>query len=180
MPQKQVYSTMVALIAGDITKSPAEAIVNDANPQLKPARGPSKLIYEVAGPALSTECGQLVEREGQVPAGEVRVTGAGLLRAKYVIHAVSPVWQGGSGYEERMLGDTYQAALKAAADYSLKMVALTALGIGDHARFPVEKAAQVGVYAIEEFCRNDERLRDIQFIISDQFVYSQMQKAMTY
>lgn len=180
MPQKQVYSTMVALVSGDITRSPLEAIVTDSNPDLKAGRGPNNAIHTAAGPALATECKQSFDHDGPCEAGQVRITGAGMLRAKYVIHAVSPKWQGGMGLEERILGDTYQAALKAAADYGLSSVALTLLGIGDYSRYPVDKAATVGIYAVEEFCRADERLREIQFIISDQFVYSMVNKAMTY
>ncbi len=180
MPQKLLYSTMIGLTLGDITKSNAEAIVNDASSDLKPGRGPNKAIHAAAGAPMLAECQRVIEHDGPVQVAHTCVTDGGLLKAKYVIHAVGPNWQGGSANEDILLGDTYKAALKTAADYSLKTVALTPLGIGDHARYPIEKSAIVAVYALEEFCRSDDRLKEVQIVISDSFVYSVFQKAMTY
>ncbi|HEY9734161.1 MAG TPA: macro domain-containing protein [Drouetiella sp.] len=180
MPQKMVYSTNLMLSLGDITQSTADAIINDACSKLTPVLGPNKAIFAAAGAPLSTECQKVIEHQGPVQVTQNCVTDGGLLKVKYVIHAVGPNWQGGGADEERLLGSTYTNALKTAADYAMTSVAITPLAIGDHARFPVEKSAIVAVHAVEEFCRSDERLRQIQFIIRDSFVYSVFQKAMTY
>jgi O-acetyl-ADP-ribose deacetylase (regulator of RNase III) len=180
MTQKLIYSTMIGLSLGDITKSNVDAIINDASSDLKPGRGPNKAIHAAAGAPLLAECKRIIEHEGPIQVAHACVTDGGLLKAKYVIHAVGPNWQGGSASEEEYLAETYTNALKVAADYSLKTVALTPLGIGDHARYPVEKSALVAVHAIEEFCRSDERLTEVHIVIADSFVYSVFQKAMAY
>jgi O-acetyl-ADP-ribose deacetylase len=180
MPQKQLYATMIILNLGDITKSTADAIINDASSNLKESRGPSKAIYAAAGAPLLAECKRILDHDGPIQVGQACVTDGGLLKAKYIIHAVGPIWQGGGAQEEEKLGETYLNALKVAADYSLKIVALTPLGIGEHARYPVEKSAHVAIHALEEFCRSDERLKEVHIIISDSFVFSVFQKAFTY
>lgn len=179
MPQKQLYSTTLILWLGDITQSTADAIINDASPNLTPVRGPNKTIFTAAGAPLVTECKKVIDHQGPLQPTQNCVTDAGLLKVKYVIHAVGPNWQGGNAGEEQLLGSTYTNALKTAADHAMSSVSITPLGIGDHARYPVEKSALVAVHAIEEFCRADERLKQIQFMISDSFVYSVFQKALT-
>jgi O-acetyl-ADP-ribose deacetylase (regulator of RNase III) len=171
---------MIKLVLGDITKANVEAVINDASSDLKPSRGPNKAIHEAAGPALLAECKRAIDHQGPIETGQAVVTDGGLLRAKYVIHAVGPKWNGGNSYEEQWLVETYQNALKVAADYAITTVAITPLAIGDHARYPVEKSALVAISSMEEFCRIDERLKEIQFVIADQFVYSVFKKAMTY
>ncbi len=180
MPQKLVYSTYLGLHLGDITKSTADAIINDASTNLTPVRGPNKAIFTAAGAPLEAECKRVIEHQGPIAATQNCVTDGGLLKVKYVIHAVGPNWQGGGAGEEQLLGTTYKNALKTAADHAMTTVSITPLAIGDHTRYPVEKSAIVAVHAIEEFCRADERLKQIHFIISDSFVYSVFQKALTY
>jgi O-acetyl-ADP-ribose deacetylase (regulator of RNase III) len=180
MPQKLVYATTIVLTLGDITKSNADAIINDASTNLTPVRGPNKAIFAAAGAPLVTECKRVIDHEGPIQVTQNCVTDGGLLRVKYVIHAVGPNWQGGGASEEEFLGSTYTNAFKTAADHAMKVVALTPLGIGEHARYPVEKSAIVAIHAIEEFCRADERLKEIHIVISDSFVYSVFQKALTY
>jgi len=181
MTQKQVYSTVFKLVLGDITKATAvEAIINDASPDLKPHRGPCKAIHEAAGSFFAGECQRVIDHQGVLEPGQACVTDGGLLRAKYVIHAVGPKWYGGNSDEEQVLVHTYQNCLKVAADYGITSVAITPLAIGDQSRYPVEKSALVAIAAIEEFCRVDERLKEIQLIIADSFIYSVFKKAMAY
>jgi O-acetyl-ADP-ribose deacetylase (regulator of RNase III) len=180
MTTKKVYSTVFKLALGDITKANVEAIINDAHPDLKPHRGPCKAIHEAGGSFFAGECQRVIDHQGALDAAQACVTDGGLLRAKYVIHAVGPKWNGGNSDEESLLVHTYENALKVAADYGIKTVAITPLAIGDLARYPVEKSALVAISAIEEFCRVDERLKEIQLIIADPFVHSVFQKAMAY
>ena len=176
MPQKLLYSTMVKLVLGDITKANAEAIINDARSDLKPERGPNKAIHDAAGPALMAECKRHIDHEGPLEPGPSMRDRWRIIESE-ICHTCSRArWSGGQNYEEGILADTYQNAFKVAADYSLTTVAVTPLAIGEHARYPVEKSAIIAISSLEEFCRSDERLKEIMFVISDQFVYSVFQK----
>src|SRR5512136_2452883 len=88
---------------GDITKEPAEAIVNAANPTLLGGGGVDGAIHRAAGPSVLAECRAIREERGECPPGEAVVTGGGRLPARRVIHAVGPIWQGGERGEALVL-----------------------------------------------------------------------------
>ena len=97
-----------------------DAIVNAANSGLLGGGGVDGAIHRAGGPEIMEECRQIRAREGGCPTGEAVVTGAGKLKARYVIHAVGPVWQGGGKGEEELLRSAYRNSLKRAAERRLK------------------------------------------------------------
>src|SRR5579864_4190946 len=121
------------LVMGDITDETTDAIVNAANSSLLGGGGVDGSIHDAAGPALLEECKKIREQRGPLPAGQAVITSGGKLKARYVVHTVGPVWQGGNVNEPQILESCYchcieQASLKACASVSFPSIATGAFG----------------------------------------------------
>ena len=132
----------INLVLGDITKIPAEAIVNAANASLLAGGGVSGAIHMAAGPELEAECIKL----GGCPTGEARITKGYRLPVKYVIHAVGPKYWDGTRNEAVLLRSCYKSIFRIAGEHNLSSVAIPALGTGIY-RFPINEATAI---ALEE------------------------------
>ena len=130
----------LAAIAGDITALDVDAIVNAANTTLRGGGGVDGAIHRAAGPALLAECRTL----GGCPTGEARITGGFRLKARYVIHAVGPVWQGGGHDEDALLAACYRNSLALALAHGVRSIAFPAISTGIYG-FPRERAAGIAV-----------------------------------
>ena len=127
----------------DITTLDVDAIVNAANEQLAPGGGVCGAIHRVAGPELARACAAL----GPCPTGEARLTPGFRLPAKFVIHAVGPVWRGGGFGEANLLASAYRSSLRLAATHGLRSVAFPAIGTGIFG-YPLQPATDVAVQAV--------------------------------
>lgn len=136
----------IEIVEGDITRLDVDAVVNAANRELLPGGGVCGAIHRAAGPELATAC----RRTGGCPTGEARITPGFQLKARYVIHAVGPVWQGGSAGEERLLAQAYLSSLALAAEHELTSIAFPAISTGIYG-FPLERAARIAVATVAEF-----------------------------
>ena len=136
-------SHRIRLVPGDITVLEVDAIVNAANERLAPGGGVCGAIHRAAGPGLEAECARL---RGCRP-GEVRITGGYDLPARYVIHAVGPVWHGGARHEEATLASCYRTSLDCARRHGLRSLAFPAISTGIYG-YPVERAAGVAVATV--------------------------------
>ncbi|MCS6981537.1 MAG: macro domain-containing protein [Flavobacteriales bacterium] len=144
---------VVRIIQGDITKLNADAIVNAANSQLLPGGGVSGSIHRAAGPELAKAC----QKVAPCPPGEARITPGFQLPAKYVIHTVGPVWQGGSQGEEKVLESAYRSSLALAKQYGLATVGFPSLSTGIFG-YPVHLAAPVALRTLLEAASSFETL----------------------
>ncbi|WP_319941329.1 macro domain-containing protein [Niabella agricola] len=118
---------MIEIITGDITKVVADAIVNAANASLMGGGGVDGAIHRAGGPEILAECRRIVAKQGGCRTGEAVITTAGRLPAKYVIHTVGPVWNGGTKQEATKLHNCYIHSLEQAAEHHCRSIIAGAL-----------------------------------------------------
>jgi O-acetyl-ADP-ribose deacetylase (regulator of RNase III) len=147
----------------DITLARVDAIVNAANEGLQLGAGVAGAIRQRGGHTIQEEC----DRIGHCPVGQAVVTGAGNLPAKWVIHAVGPVWRGGEEGEDVELASAVFAALKRAEEIGAKSVALPAISTGVYG-YPVQRAAGIAVAAAHSFARSTRTVERILFCLYDE------------
>lgn len=148
---------------GDLTLEDVDALVNAANEGLRGGGGVDGALHRAAGPELLAACTRL-HPEG-CPTGEVRVTPGFALRARWVIHAVGPVWSGGAAGEGELLAACHRNALRAAAELGARSLAFPAISCGVY-RFPWERAARIALAAARAGLECHPSLVCVRFVLS--------------
>ena len=157
----------ITLHLGDITTdADADAIVNAANSSLLGGGGVDGAIHRAAGPSLLEEC----QSHGGCDTGDAKVTGAGRLAAKHIIHAVGPVWHGGGNREPELLASCYRRAIELAAAHGCARVAIPAISTGVY-RYPLDEAAQVALKTPREALDSQSMVIEARFWLFDQGAY---------
>jgi O-acetyl-ADP-ribose deacetylase (regulator of RNase III) len=162
----------IEVVQGDITRLAVDAIVNAANTSLLGGGGVDGAIHRAAGPELLAECRTL----GGARTGEARLTKGYRLPARFVVHAVGPVWHGGTGGEDEALASCYRTALRLAAENGLRTIAFPAISTGVY-RFPLERATRIAVAEVRRalaVATSLERVIFCCFSDADRAVYEQV------
>jgi O-acetyl-ADP-ribose deacetylase (regulator of RNase III) len=163
----------IELARGDITTLSVDAIVNAANGELQLGAGVAGAIRTRGGPVIQEEC----DRIGRCAVGQAVVTGGGQLSARWVIHAVGPVWRGGNFEEEMLLASAVRAALKRAEEVGARSVALPAISTGIFG-FPLERAAEISIGAARSFVEEAAAVERIVFCLYDESALKAFQAAL--
>jgi O-acetyl-ADP-ribose deacetylase (regulator of RNase III) len=161
--EAQWHGARVRLLAGDITLASVDAVVNAANSALAGGGGVDGAIHAAGGPTLMAE---LRERYDGCPMGSAVVTGAGLLPARWVIHAVGPVWRGGDSGEAELLASAYRSSLDRAAELGARSVAFPAISCGIYG-YPLDAAADVALGAVRAWLgeHSGSGVSDVTFVL---------------
>jgi O-acetyl-ADP-ribose deacetylase (regulator of RNase III) len=163
---RKEYIDKLQLIKGDITKLDVDAIVNAANSSLLGGGGVDGAIHRAGGRQILEECIAIRNRQGECRTGEAVITSGGLLKARYVIHTVGPVWQGGGSDEDGLLAGCYINSLRLAAENNIKSIAFPNISTGVY-RFPKGRAADIAVAAVSRYLETDESIEKVIFVCFD-------------
>ena len=150
----------IELFRGDITKQEVDAIVNAANSSLLGGGGVDGAIHRAGGPAILEECRRL----GGCETGDGKATTAGELSARYLIHTVGPVWQGGDHGEEELLASCHRRSLEVARSLGCRTVAFPAISTGVYG-YPVERAAGTALRVTAEELEKHPRIERVTFVL---------------
>ncbi len=160
MRELSVGPSQIELVQGDITRQDTEAIVNAANTTLLGGGGVDGAIHRAGGPAILADCRRL----GGCATGDAKITTAGKLRAKYVVHTVGPVYHDGSHGEPELLASAYRRSLEVAASRGVRSIAFPSISTGAY-RFPIAQAAVIALETVAQQLRADPERRLVRFVL---------------
>jgi O-acetyl-ADP-ribose deacetylase (regulator of RNase III) len=162
-----INRSFLELVVGDITDQETDAIVNAANSALAGGLGVDGAIHRAGGPQIMAECRKI----GGCPTGEARLTLGGNLKAKYVIHAVGPIYKDGTEGEAELLSSAYDASLQIARNNKIKSVAFPSLSTGAYG-YPLELAAPIALQTVIDELKQNEGIDLVRIVLFHPDIYS--------
>jgi O-acetyl-ADP-ribose deacetylase (regulator of RNase III) len=163
----------ISVVNADITTLRVDAIVNAANRSLCGGGGVDGAIHDAAGPELLAECRTL----GGCATGSAKLTAGYRLPAKYIVHAVGPVWEGGHKNEDDLLASCYRTSLELARQHGVRSIAFPAISCGAY-RFPVDRAARIAIATIRDALTSYAELDSLLIAAFDRQVEAAMKRAL--
>ncbi|WP_337866209.1 O-acetyl-ADP-ribose deacetylase [Ignavibacterium sp.] len=163
----------IELHKGDITKLKVDAIVNAANTSLLGGGGVDGAIHRAAGPELL----EFNRKLGGCRTGEAKLSPGFKLPAKFIIHTVGPVWQGGANNEDELLANCYRNSLKLAVENQIKTIAFPAISTGVYS-FPLERATKIAVTEVKKFLEKNDSIEKVIFVCFDDRTYGTYEKVL--
>lgn len=170
----KIDSCTLSLTKGDITREETEAIVNAANTRLAGGGGVDGAIHRAGGPRIMEECRKI----GGCPTGSAVITTGGNLKAKYVIHAVGPIYRGGDKGEAELLASAYRKSLEIAKEKGIGSVSFPSISTGAYG-YPIKEASRIALKTVIEFLRENKAPSLVRFVLfseSDFEVYKEALK----
>lgn len=173
--KKKVNNTRIELLIQDITDIKVEAVVNAANSRLAHGGGVAGAIVRRGGQIIQQESNNWIEKKGEVAAGHAAITSAGILPAKYVIHAVGP--RMGEGNEDKKLKNATLNSLQMADEYKIKSLAFPAISTGIFG-YPVDRCADIMLSTIINYANKKTSLKKIYFCLFGKNTYKIFKKKL--
>jgi O-acetyl-ADP-ribose deacetylase len=172
MSTHTINGVTLALLRGNIVEMQVDAIVNAANSGLRGGGGVDGAIHRAGGPGIMEECRKI----GGCPTGSAVATTAGKLPAKYVFHAVGPIYSG-SPNDERLLASAYQSCLNLAEQHQVKSIAFPSLSTGAYG-YPLTLAAPIALRTIIEHIKKPTGLQQVVVVLFGEASYKAHEKAL--
>jgi O-acetyl-ADP-ribose deacetylase (regulator of RNase III) len=171
----EIGKTILELQQGDISLQELDAIVNAANSRLAGGGGVDGAIHRRGGPAIMAETD--IRYTQGCPTGSAVISSAGNLAAKYVIHAVGPVWSGGTRGDDKLLAGAYRRSLELAVEHDCRGIAFPALSTGAY-RYPIDPAARIALSTAIDFLREHGKPELVRFVLYDAAAYTAFAAAL--
>ena len=159
----KIGSSVLSLIKGDITDESTEAIGNAANSGLRGGGGVDGAIHRAGGPKIMEEC----RKVGGCPTGSAVITTGGNLKAKYVIHAVGPIYGGGTKGEDKLLSGAYRKSLEIASEKGIKSIAFPSISTGVYG-YPIREASKVALKTVIDYLKDHPEIGLVRFVLFSQ------------
>lgn len=169
----KINNSILELVEGDITKEETLAIVNAANSGLRGGGGVDGAIHRAGGPQIMEECRKI----GGCPTGSAVITSGGRLKAKYVIHAVGPVYHGGKKGEPELLASAYRNSLQRATENHIESISFPSLSTGAYG-YPFDEAAPIALKTVIEYLQGDGGIRHVRFLLFGPEAYRAYESAL--
>ncbi len=172
--QVTINKSRLELVEGDITEQDTEAIVNAANPTLLGGGGVDGAIHRAAGPELLEECRTL----GGCRTGDAKITKGYRLKAKYVIHAVGPVYhREGPERAAELLASAYRRSLEVASENNIRSVAFPSISTGAYG-YPMEEAAPIALRTVIDYLKSHPDIELVRFVLFGHRAYQIYERAL--
>jgi O-acetyl-ADP-ribose deacetylase (regulator of RNase III) len=168
-----INRSVLELVEGDIIHQDTEAIVNAANTSLLGGGGVDGAIHRAGGPQILEECKTI----GGCPTGEARITSGGSLKARYVIHAVGPVYKDGRQHEPDLLASAYRSTLELASRHKIKSVAFPSVSTGVYG-YPMEAAAEIALTAVRRYLEGHPEIQRVRFVLFGTMAYEVYERVL--
>lgn len=171
-----VGQCLIELVQGDITEQQVDAIVNAANSRLAGGGGVDGAIHRKGGPDIMAET-RVKYPEG-CPTGSAVISGAGRLPARFVIHAVGPVYRDGQHDEPALLASAYRRSLELACEHQCQSVAFPALSTGAYG-YPLAEASRIALQTVVDFLRTNQAPRLVRFVLFGETAFQAFEEALS-